>query len=150
MLPAFLKVKGLVKQHIDSFNYFVDVDIKSILRANNKITSDVDPRFWMKYTDIQVMMPDRPDGTATSGNKNVTPHECRLRDTTYSAQILVTIQYTRGKQVVYEGTLVGLKRFKDDVREVQTGYECGINLDWDGVEIGDIIEASEMVEVEQA
>ncbi|MCP2013674.1 translation initiation factor IF-2 [Deinococcus sp. HSC-46F16] len=57
---------------------------------------------------------------------------------------------TRGKQVVYEGTLVGLKRFKDDVREVQTGYECGINLDWDGVEIGDIIEASEMVEVEQA
>ncbi|KZV72284.1 beta and beta-prime subunits of DNA dependent RNA-polymerase [Peniophora sp. CONT] len=100
LLPAFLKVKGLVKQHIDSFNYFVDVDIKSILRANNKITSDVDPRFWLKYTDIQVMMPDRPDGTATSGNKNVTPHECRLRDTTYSAQILVTIQYTRGKQVV--------------------------------------------------
>ena len=57
---------------------------------------------------------------------------------------------TRGKQVVYEGTIVGLKRFKDDVREVQTGYECGINLDWDGVEVGDIVEASEMVEVAQA
>ena len=57
---------------------------------------------------------------------------------------------TRGKETVYEGTLVGLKRLKDDVREVQTGYECGINLDWDGAEIGDIIEASEMVEVEQA
>lgn len=56
---------------------------------------------------------------------------------------------TRGKQVVYEGKIVGLKRFKDDVREVQQGFECGINLDWDGVEIGDIIEASEMVEVEQ-
>ncbi len=56
---------------------------------------------------------------------------------------------TRGKQVVYEGTVVGLKRFKDDVREVQTGYECGINLDWDEVAVGDIIEASEMVEVEQ-
>ncbi|QFP76394.1 translation initiation factor IF-2 [Deinococcus sp. AJ005] len=55
---------------------------------------------------------------------------------------------TRGKETVYEGTLVGLKRLKDDVREVQTGYECGINLDWDGAEIGDIIEASEMVEVE--
>ncbi|MFK7601821.1 translation initiation factor IF-2 [Deinococcus sp. SM5_A1] len=57
---------------------------------------------------------------------------------------------TRGKETVYEGTLVGLKRLKDDVREVQTGYECGINLDWEGAEIGDIIEASEMVEVEVA
>jgi translation initiation factor IF-2 len=36
------------------------------------------------------------------------------------------------------------------VREVQTGYECGINLDWNDVLEGDIIEASEMVEVEQA
>ncbi|WP_425148253.1 translation initiation factor IF-2 [Deinococcus sp.] len=56
---------------------------------------------------------------------------------------------TRGRQVVYEGTIVGLKRFKDDVREVQTGYECGINLDWNDVQEGDIIEASEMVEVAQ-
>ena len=57
---------------------------------------------------------------------------------------------TRGKAVVYEGTIVGLKRFKDDVREVKTGFECGINLDWNDVMEGDIIEASEMVEVAQA
>ncbi|RTR20290.1 translation initiation factor IF-2 [Deinococcus radiophilus] len=56
---------------------------------------------------------------------------------------------TRGKEVVYEGNVVGLKRFKDDVREVRQGLECGINLDWDEVQEGDIIEASEMVEVEQ-
>ncbi len=57
---------------------------------------------------------------------------------------------TRGRnQVVYEGTVVGLKRFKDDVREVQQGYECGINLDWKDIQEGDVIEASEMVEVEQ-
>ena len=98
LLPAFLKVKGLVKQHIDSFNYFVDVDIKNILKANNKVTSDVDPRFWLKYTDIHVGFPDRTDADAI--DKSVTPHECRLRDTTYSAPILVTIQYTRGKNVV--------------------------------------------------
>ncbi len=54
---------------------------------------------------------------------------------------------TRGKQTVYEGIIVGLKRFKDDVREVQTGYECGINLDWNDVQEGDLIEASETVEV---
>ncbi|MEW6421812.1 MAG: translation initiation factor IF-2 [Deinococcota bacterium] len=56
----------------------------------------------------------------------------------------------RGKQVVYEGNIVGLKRFKDDVREVQVGYECGVNLDWNDVQEGDIIEASELVEVAQA
>ncbi|WP_291425154.1 translation initiation factor IF-2 [Deinococcus sp.] len=56
----------------------------------------------------------------------------------------------RGKEVVYEGTIVGLKRFKDDVRELAQGFECGINLGWDDVKEGDIIEASEMVEVEQA
>ncbi len=56
---------------------------------------------------------------------------------------------TRGKQVVFEGNVAGLKRFKDDVREVRQGLECGINLDWDDIQEGDIIEASELVEVEQ-
>ncbi|EGO02842.1 hypothetical protein SERLA73DRAFT_84701 [Serpula lacrymans var. lacrymans S7.3] len=98
LLPAFLKVKGLVKQHIDSFNYFVDVDIKNIVKANNKVTSDVDPRFWLKYTDINVGYPDRTDLDAI--DKSITPHECRLRDITYSAPVVVTIQYTRGKSVV--------------------------------------------------
>ncbi|PYE56672.1 translation initiation factor IF-2 [Deinococcus yavapaiensis] len=57
------------------------------------------------------------------------------------------VKVTRGRQVVYNGTIVGLKRFKDDVREVQTGYECGINIDWNDVQEGDVIEASELVEV---
>ncbi|QRV99526.1 beta and beta-prime subunits of DNA dependent RNA-polymerase [Ceratobasidium sp. AG-Ba] len=61
LLPAFLKVKGLVKQHIDSFNYFVDVDLGNILKANNKVLSDVDPKFWLKYTGIHVGMPTRND-----------------------------------------------------------------------------------------
>ena len=87
-----------MKQHIDSFNYFVDVDIKNILKANSKVTSDVDPRFWLKYTDINVGFPDRTDPDAI--DKSVTPHECRLRDTTYGAPIYVTIQYTRGKKIV--------------------------------------------------
>ncbi len=53
----------------------------------------------------------------------------------------------RKGKIVYEGTIVGLKRFKDDVREVARGFECGINLDWEEILEGDIIEASEMVEV---
>jgi DNA-directed RNA polymerase beta subunit len=48
LLPAFLKVKGLVKQHIDSFNYFVDHEIKDILKANKFVRSDVDNTFWLE------------------------------------------------------------------------------------------------------
>jgi len=105
LLPFFLQVKGLVKQHIDSFNYFVDTDIKNIVRANNRITSDVDPRFWLKYTDINVGFPDRNEMETVE--KKVTPHECRLRDTTYSAPITVTIQYTRGKNIVQRNVNIG-------------------------------------------
>ena len=37
LLPAFLKMKGLVRQHIESFNYFIETDIKKILKANAKV-----------------------------------------------------------------------------------------------------------------
>ena len=39
LIPEFLKVRGLVKQHIDSYNYFVDHEIKEIMQANNEIRS---------------------------------------------------------------------------------------------------------------
>jgi translation initiation factor IF-2 len=43
--------------------------------------------------------------------------------------------------VIHEGRLGSLRRFKDDVREVQTGYECGIGIDgYNDVKIGDSIE----------
>lgn len=48
LLPAFLRVRGLVKQHIDSFNYFINHEIKKIVKANEKVTSDTDPNFFLK------------------------------------------------------------------------------------------------------
>ncbi|KAK9764200.1 DNA-directed RNA polymerase III complex subunit Rpc2, partial [Basidiobolus ranarum] len=98
LLPAFLKVKGLVKQHIDSFNYFINVDLNKILKANEKVTSDVDPNFYLKYTGIRVGKPERTDPHAV--NLEYTPHECRLRDLTYSTNIYVDVEYVRGRQLV--------------------------------------------------
>ena len=47
----------------------------------------------------------------------------------------------RGGAVIFEGKMTSLKRFKDDVREVQTGYECGIGLEQcQDIQAGDIIE----------
>ncbi|XP_076354382.1 RNA polymerase III subunit RpIII128 isoform X2 [Tachypleus tridentatus] len=98
LLPAFLQVKGLVNQHVDSFNYFITVDIKKILMANSKITSDADPLFYMKYLNIHIGNPDVEEGFNVT--KPTCPHECRLRDMTYSAPITVDIEYTRGQQRV--------------------------------------------------
>ena len=54
----------------------------------------------------------------------------------------------RGTELVYEGKVVGLKRFKDDVRELNEGFECGISLDnFDTIKEGDVIEAYELEEV---
>jgi len=103
LLPAFLKVKGLVKQHLDSFNYFINVEIKNIMKANEKITSDADPNFYMKYLDIYVGMPDVEEGFNIT--KPISPHECRLRDMTYSAPITVDIEYTRGQQRIVRNNL---------------------------------------------
>ena len=99
LLPAFLKVKGLVKQHLDSFNYFVDVDLNKIIKANEVVYSDVDPEFYLKYLDIRV---GRKSSAPSKQAKevNLSPHECRLRDLTYSAPIYVDVEYTRGRKII--------------------------------------------------
>jgi translation initiation factor IF-2 len=57
-----------------------------------------------------------------------------------------SIRVQRKNQVVFTGTLDSLKRIKDDVREVNSGFECGIRLDkFNGWEQGDIIETFQMV-----
>lgn len=58
------------------------------------------------------------------------------------------VRITRDKDQIYEGTLASLKRFKDDVKEVRSGYECGLVFDgFDQIQEGDIVEAYIMVEV---
>jgi translation initiation factor IF-2 len=54
----------------------------------------------------------------------------------------------RDHVVVYTGKITSLRRFKDDAREVQSGYECGIGLEnFQDVKVGDVIEAYEMEQV---
>jgi translation initiation factor IF-2 len=52
--------------------------------------------------------------------------------------------------VVYTGELGSLKRFKDDVKEVNRGFECGLNIErFNDLKVGDVIEAFEEVAVKQ-
>lgn len=60
------------------------------------------------------------------------------------------VRLVRDGIVVYEGSIDSLRRFKDDVKEVATGYECGIGLtNYNDVKEGDIIEAYIMKEIER-
>lgn len=59
------------------------------------------------------------------------------------------VRLIREGVVVYEGRLASLKRFKDDVREVRQGYECGLSIvNYNDIKVNDIIEVSELKEVE--
>jgi len=108
LLPHFLKLRGLMRQHIDSFNYFVNVEIKKIVNANSnrEVRSEADPKFFLRYTDVYVGEPSiEEDAYITS---SITPFDCRLRDCTYWAPIYVNVKYTRGRQlVVKSGVPIG-------------------------------------------
>lgn len=60
------------------------------------------------------------------------------------------VRLIRDGVVVYTGELASLKRFKDDVKEVSAGYECGLNIhNFNDIKVGDIIEGYEEVQVKR-
>ncbi|MFD2864567.1 translation initiation factor IF-2 [Mucilaginibacter antarcticus] len=60
------------------------------------------------------------------------------------------IRIIREGVVIYTGELASLKRYKDDVKEVNANYECGLNIqNFNNIEVGDIVEAYENVEVKR-
>ena len=60
------------------------------------------------------------------------------------------VRIVRDGVVVHEGKISSLRRFKDDVKEVKSGYECGIGIErYNDLKINDQIEAFEMQEIKQ-
>lgn len=58
------------------------------------------------------------------------------------------VRLLRDNVVVFEGKMGSLRRFKDDVKEVASGYECGISIEnYNDIKVGDIIESFEMEKV---
>jgi DNA-directed RNA polymerase III subunit RPC2 len=70
LVPAFLQVRGLVQQHIDSDNYFIDTDLQKIVAAESNcvVVSD----FYLKYTDIRVGKPYLEENSML---QQLTPHD---------------------------------------------------------------------------
>jgi translation initiation factor IF-2 len=60
------------------------------------------------------------------------------------------IRLIRDSVVIFDGSMSSLKRFKDDVREVVTGYECGIGINnYNDLKVGDVIESYEITETKR-
>ncbi len=60
------------------------------------------------------------------------------------------VRVIRDGIVIYEGLLGSLKRFKDDVKEVQSGFDCGLNVEgYNDIKVGDIIEAYTIIQVKR-
>ncbi len=73
---------------------------------------------------------------------------CYVTDGTITRNTQVRI--VRDGIVVHEGELASLKRFKDDVKEVASGYECGLSIErYNDIKEGDVVEGFKMVEVER-
>ncbi|MGL5682414.1 MAG: translation initiation factor IF-2 [Marinifilaceae bacterium] len=73
---------------------------------------------------------------------------CIVRDGKITRNSKVRI--IRDGIVVYTGNLGSLKRFKDDIKEVSKGYECGLNIDnYNDIRVGDMVESYQEVEVKK-
>ncbi len=60
------------------------------------------------------------------------------------------VRVLRDNIVIHEGDLASLRRFKDDVKEVNEGYECGMQIEkFNDIRVGDVIECFVMEEIKQ-
>ncbi|KFH11692.1 DNA-directed RNA polymerase III RPC2, partial [Toxoplasma gondii VAND] len=99
LLPAFFAAKGLVHQHIESYNFFVDTELQNILRApsNRLVKSDVDPSFFIEFLNISVGTPRYEEGMIL---QRLTPRICRTREITYAAPVFVDAEYSKGDEII--------------------------------------------------
>jgi translation initiation factor IF-2 len=138
--PSMAARKIAEKEEIDIRLYSVIYDaineVKDAMEGmlspeiKEEITSTVEVRDVFKITKV---------GTVAG---------CYVRDGKIKRSSKVRI--IRDGIVVYTGDLGSLKRFKDDVKEVATGYECGLNIEkFNDIKVGDIVESYEEVEVKR-
>lgn len=106
LLPHFLRLRSLLRQHIDSFDHFVETDMKEIVGSPSacEIRSDHDPKFYLRYEACWIGEPSIEEESYSM--LKATPFQCRLRDCTYSAPIYVNVRYTRGRQIVVKRNVI--------------------------------------------
>jgi translation initiation factor IF-2 len=136
--PAGSVIKSAERQKIPLKTYKIIYDL--IEDVNRMIRGQIEPEFEERILgQAEVRMVIKVPRSGNIAGSYVTSGTIRRG---------ARARLTRDGREVYKGTIAQLRRFKDDVREVSSGFECGINLqNYENVQEGDVIEAYEMVEV---
>ncbi|MFX0100638.1 MAG: DNA-directed RNA polymerase subunit B [Candidatus Hodarchaeota archaeon] len=84
LLKAFFDEKGLVRQHLDSYNDFIEKQLQEIVDEIGEVLPDI-PGFQIRFGKIKIERPQIRE--ADGALKEITPYEARVRDLTYAADI---------------------------------------------------------------
>jgi translation initiation factor IF-2 len=125
------------------------VDVRTY-RVIYQLTEDIEQALvgMLKPTQVEETLGDIEVRTTFRASRVGTIAGCYV--TNGVARRGAQVRVIREGTVVYETTIASLKRFKEDVREVQAGFECGILLDgFNDVKEGDVLEVYETREIER-
>jgi DNA-directed RNA polymerase III subunit RPC2 len=105
LLLLYLKTRGLIWQQIESFDYFLKVDLKKIilkLKVSQLVQNSL---FFLKYVSVNVSIVTNFEKTTEF---TVPPNECRLRDLSYSANLCGDIvYYFQSKKFIRKNIFIG-------------------------------------------
>jgi len=118
---AFFQEKGLVRQHLDSYNDFIENKLQEIINENNRIETDI-PGFYIKLGKVRIGEPRARE--ADGGEHAVTPMECRFRNITYAAPIFLEMSVVENgiesepREIMIGEMPIMLKSAKDPISKM--------------------------------
>ena len=165
--PQAHKREEELKLKIDRIDHWLGVGAQPTDTAKSLIRQGrMSPEEWLKRANklAEAKLKRKSKGdTAPSMEENT--GEAEVRDTfkisrigtiagcmVTSGKILrnASVRVVRGDEQIFEGKLLSLKRFKDDVKEVAKGYDCGIQInDFNDLEVGDLIKCYQEIAVKK-
>ena len=90
LIHEIVRSKGLISQHIESFNYFLSTDVRKIIFINSRNKFGLDDNFSLKFANLRIgPVSEYMDWMEIP----ITPHQCRVTDTSYGATIFVDLSY---------------------------------------------------------
>jgi translation initiation factor IF-2 len=130
--------KAAEQEKIDVRTYRVIYDIvDEIKKAMQGLLAPEEKEVYLGSAEVRATFKIKGVGTVAG---------CYVKDGVIRRN--ANVRLVRDGVVIYEGKIASLKRFKDDVREVQAGYECGIGLEnFNDIKVGDVIECYTIEEV---
>jgi DNA-directed RNA polymerase III subunit RPC2 len=101
LIPAFVQSRGLVRHHIESFDHFVEVVMPKIVSTFGEARCRANPAWVCRFTHVRLGQPSLEVHGMAEASSRVTPQSCRISDSTYSAPVLVRVEYMRGSEGLF-------------------------------------------------